>query len=92
MRSSNTKAIEEIDKLIQELKGKLEILKPKHQKLRRLISSTKDLNSKVNLDIFLTASNDYNSTDYPKEELIKIVNTCKTIGKMINETIAMQMQ
>lgn len=92
MRSSNTKAIEEIDKLIKELKGKLEILKPKHQKLRRLISSTEDLNRKVELDIFLTASNDYNSPDYPKEELIEIVNACKTIGKMINETIAMQMQ
>ena len=76
----------------QELNGKLEILKPKHQKLLRLLSSTKALNKKVELDMFLTAPNDYCSEDYPKEELVEIVNNCKTIGKMVNETIAMQMQ
>ena len=92
MRSSNSKAIDEIEKLIEELYEKLEILKPKHQKLVRLLSSTKSLNEKVELDIFLTAPNDYYSEDYPKEKLIKIVNDCKTIGKMLNETIAMQMQ
>ena len=92
MRSSNSKAIDEIEKLIHELNGKLEILKPKHQKLLRLLSSTKSLNKKVELDLFLTAPNDYCSEDYPKEELVEIVNNCKTIGKMINETIAMQMQ
>lgn len=92
MRSSNSKAIEEIEKLIQELNGKLEILKPKHQKLLRLLTSTKALNKRVELDMFLTVSNDYYSEDYPKEELIEIVNNCKTLGKMVNETIAMQMQ
>lgn len=92
MRSSNSKAIDEIEKLIQELNGKLEILKPKHQKLLRLLSSTKALNKKVELDMFLTAPNDYCSEDFPKEELVEIVNNCKTIGKMVNETIAMQMQ
>lgn len=89
LRSSNSKAINEIDKLVQELNGKLEILQPKHQKLRRLISSTKELNEKIELDIFLNASNDYASDDYPKDALFEIVNTCKTIGKMINETIEM---
>lgn len=92
MRSSNTKAIDEIEKLIQELNGKLKILKPKHQKLRRLLASTTVLNKSIELDIFLTVSNDYYSEDYPQEELIEIVNSCKTIGKMVNETIAMQMQ
>lgn len=92
LRSSNTKAIEEIDKVITECKNKLRILVPKHQKLRRLISSTKELNERVNLDVFLSCSNDYNSEHYPKEELFTIVNVCKTIGKMINETIAMEMQ
>ena len=89
---TNSKAIEEIEKLIHELNGKLEILRPKHQKLLRLLSSTKALNKKVELDRFLTAPNDYRSEDYPKEELVEIVNNCKTIGKMVNETIAMQMQ
>lgn len=92
MRSSNTKAIDEIEKLIQELNEKLKILEPKHQKLRRLLASTTALNKSIELDIFLTVSNDYHSEDYPKEELIEIVNNCKTIGKMVNETIAMQMQ
>lgn len=92
LRSSNTKAIEEIDKVIKELNLKLTILKPKHQKLRRLIASTKELNEKVDLDVFLTCSNDYASEDYPKDKLYDIINTCKTIGKMVNETIAMEMQ
>lgn len=92
LRSSNTKAIDEIDKVIKELNLKLTILKPKHQKLRRLITSTKDLNEKVDLDVFLTCSKDYASKDYPKDKLFDIINTCKTIGKMVNETIAMEMQ
>jgi hypothetical protein len=32
------------------------------------------------------------ATKAKKEELIEIVNNCKTLGKMVNETIAMQMQ
>lgn len=91
IRSSNTKAIDEINNLIQELNDKLTILKPKHERLLRLIDETKKLETKVDLDYFLNCSNDFESNDYPKEHLIKMIDTCKTMGKMINETIAMQM-
>ena len=91
IHSSNTKAIEEIKKLMKELNEKLAILKPKHEKLKRLIDETQKLNKKVDLDYFLNCSNDFESNDYPKEYLIKTIDTCKTMGKMVNETIAMQM-
>lgn len=94
MRSSNTRAINEIEKIINELNLKLEKLEPKHKKLAKLISITKELNDKVeiSLDFFLNCPNDYVSKDYPKNVLIEIINLCKTIGKLINETIAMEMQ
>ena len=91
IHSSNTKAIKEIKNLMEELNGKLAILKPKHEKLKRLIDETQKLNKKVDLDYFLNCSNDFESNDYPKEYLIKMIDTCKTMGKMVNETIAMQM-
>lgn len=91
IRSTNTKAIGEIDKLIEELNDKLAILKPKHERLRRLIDETQKLNKKVDLDYFLNCSNDFESDNYPREYLIEMIDTCKTMGKMINETIAMQM-
>lgn len=94
VRTSNSKAIEEIETVIKELKHKLEILEPKHNRLLRLISITKDLNKKVedNIDLFLNSSNDYISENYPKETLFETINLCKTLGKLINETIAMEMQ
>jgi len=91
VRSSNSKAIEEIEKLIKDLNDKLAIIKPKYERLLRLIDETEKLNAKVDLDYFLNCSNDFESEDYPREYLIEIIDTCKTMGKMINETIAMQM-
>lgn len=91
IRSSNTKAIEEIDKLISELNEKLVIIKPKHERLLRLIDETEKLNNKVDLDRFLNCGNDFESDDYPKDQLVRMIDTCKTMGKLINETIAMQM-
>ena len=91
IRSSNTKAIKEIDNLIQDLNEKLAIIKPKHERLLRLIDETKKLNNKVDLDYFLNCGNDFQSDDYPKDYLINMIDTCKTMGKLINETIAMQM-
>ena len=91
VRSSNSKAIEEVEKLIQELNHKLAILKPKHERLLRLIDETEKLNVKGDLDCFLNCSNDFESDNYPREHLIEMIDTCKTMGKMINETIAMQM-
>lgn len=93
VRTSNSKAIEEIETVIKELKHKLEILEPKHNRLLRLISITEDLNKKVedNIDLFLNSSNDYISENYPKETLSETINLCKTLGKLINETIAMEM-
>lgn len=93
VRTSNSKAIEEIETVIKELKHKLEILEPKHNRLLRLISITEDLNKKVedNIDLFLNSSNDYISENYPKETLFETINLCKTLGKLINETIAMEM-
>ena len=94
VRSSNTKAINEIEKVITELKYKIGIIEPKHKRLLRLISITKDLNNKVelSLDLFLNSPNDYESDNYPKDALFEIINLCKTIGKLINETIAMEMK
>lgn len=91
VRSSNSKAIKEVEKLIEDLNDKLAIIKPKHKRLLRLIDETQKLNAKVDLDHFLNCSNDFESDDYPREYLIKMIDTCKTMGKMINETIAMQM-
>lgn len=93
VRTSNSKAIEEIETVIKELKHKLEILEPKHNRLLRLISITEDLNKKVedNIDLFLNSSNDYISENYPKETLFETINLCKTLGKLINETIVMEM-
>lgn len=93
VRTSNSKAIEEIETVIKELKHKLEILEPKLNRLLRLISITEDLNKKVedNIDLFLNSSNDYISENYPKETLFETINLCKTLGKLINETIAMEM-
>lgn len=93
VRTSNSKAIDEIERVIKELKHKLEILEPKHNRLLRLISITEDLNKKVedNIDLFLNSSNDYISENYPKETLFETINLCKTLGKLINETIAMEM-
>lgn len=91
IRSSNSKAIEEIDKLISELNEKLVIIKPKHERLLRLIDETEKLNNKVDLDRFLNCGNDFESDDYPKDQLVRMIDTCKTMGKLINETIAMQM-
>ena len=85
------KAIEEIDKLISELNEKLVIIKPKHERLLRLIDETEKLNNKVDLDRFLNCGNDFESDDYPKDQLVRMIDTCKTMGKLINETIAMQM-
>ena len=91
IRSSNAKAIEAIDKLISELNEKLVIIKPKHERLLRLIDETEKLNNKVDLDRFLNCGNDFESDDYPKNQLVRMIDTCKTMGKLINETIAMQM-
>lgn len=93
VRTSNSKAIDEIERVIKELEHKLEILEPKHNRLLRLISITEDLNKKVedNIDLFLNSSNDYISENYPKETLFETINLCKTLGKLINETIAMEM-
>lgn len=88
----NRKAIDEIDRLIEDINFKLMIIYPKHQKLKRLISATKELNGMVNLDIFLSCPNDFTSERFPKDELFNIVNICKTMGKMVKDTIAMEMQ
>ncbi|MCQ2243595.1 MAG: hypothetical protein MJZ32_04990 [Bacteroidaceae bacterium] len=88
-KASNEKAIRELDSLISEINKKLEILRPKHKKLKKMISNTRKMNREVNLDIFLNVPNDYQNEAYPHEALAQVVNKCKTLGKMLNEVVLM---
>ena len=86
----NSQLCEELNKAVNEINEKMATLEPKHKKLTRLKEETSRLNESVDLDVFLSCPNDFECNEFPKDELYDIVNRCKSIGKLINETVHMK--
>lgn len=84
----NKKAAEEADRLCKEVAEKNSLLKVMVEKLRRLLTSTKELKAGLGLAEFNLFPNDYlEFSDDQKLRLASLINNTKALGKLINERV-----
>lgn len=83
-KRKNNKAIKELEDYTNEIQKKLALIKREHGNLKKLIDITIRMNDDLR-DSFQGCDN-----ECPKKDVWRIVDLCKALGKIMNETIEMQ--
>lgn len=81
---NNNNAIKKLEDCTNEIQKKLALIKREHGKLKKLIDTTIKMNDDLR-DSFHRFDNEFSN-----KEIWRIVDLCKALGKIMNETIEMQ--
>ncbi len=81
---NNNNATKKLEDSTNEIQKKLALIKCEHGKLKKLIDTTIRMNDDLR-DSFQGCDN-----ECPKKDVWRIVDLCKALGKIMNETIEMQ--
>lgn len=85
----NKNAAEEANKKANEIWAKVNVLRPKVERLRMLNRETKNLKPALNIAEFGHFPNDYAKfSDGQKKKLAALINNARAMGKLINERVA----
>lgn len=78
----------ELEEIKKDLNEKIQSLKNRINLLNRLVEETKVLNEKTKLgELSDVEDKNFDAESYPRTDLVKKVNSCKTLGKIINDRI-----
>lgn len=81
------KAIDEINDKIKKIKSNQKSIQKKHKLLNLLLSTTVELKSRIDIGNLSKYSKDYLSDEFPHQDIQKLVDDCKVMGKLINQRI-----